>query len=504
MLGDQLHYHHSWLDDKDDKAIYALMEVRQETDYVSHHIQKIIGIFLAMREYKSFLEEQGKQIHYISLDDNENKQSIPDNLDYLIDKYNIEKLEYLLPDEYRLEQQLKDYCDQLDIQTEAFDTEHFLTSRYELKDFFEGKKSYLMESFYRMMRKKYDILMKGDDPETGQWNYDKDNRKKIPLDTSVPIPKSFSKDVSDIKNMIDQSGTKYIGNIDEKNFIWPVNRKESLELLDFFAKDCLPDFGTYQDALHPEEWSLFHSRLSFALNTKMLHPLEVIRRVEKEYHDGRRNISISQAEGYIRQILGWREYMRGIYWAHMPEFANKNFFAHKRNLPEWFWNGKTKMKCLSHAINQSLKYAYAHHIQRLMITGNFCLLAGIDPNQIDEWYLGIYIDAFEWVEITNTRGMSQFADGGIVGTKPYVSSANYIDKMGHYCNECHYSKSKKTGEKACPFNSLYWHFYARNEDKLSKNPRIGMMYRTWEKMDNNKKEELLDQADKYLEDINKL
>jgi deoxyribodipyrimidine photolyase-related protein len=241
---------------------------------------------------------------------------------------------------------------------------------------------------------------------------------------------------------------------------------------------------------------LFHSRLSFSLNNKMLSPLEVVEKVERYWFANQDRINIAQVEGFIRQIIGWREYMRGVYWAKMPEYATLNFFGHNRKLPEFYWSGKTKMNCLKHSIGQSLEKSYAHHIQRLMVTGNFALLAGIHPDEVDQWYLGIYIDAIEWVEITNTRGMSQFADGGIVGTKPYVSSANYIDKMSDYCKGCHYDKSLKIGEKACPFNSLYWHFYHRNEDKLAKNPRIGMAYRTLEKMKD--KSKILDQAEKYL------
>jgi deoxyribodipyrimidine photolyase-related protein len=221
--------------------------------------------------------------------------------------------------------------------------------------------------------------------------------------------------------------------------------------------------------------------------------------VEKYWYRHQDRIGIAQVEGFIRQIIGWREYMRGVYWAKMPEYQGLNYFAHERPLPDFFWTGKTKMNCLRHAIGQSLQHAYAHHIQRLMVTGNFALLAGIHPDAVDEWYLGIYIDAIEWVEITNTRGMSQFADGGIVGTKPYVSSANYIDKMGDYCGSCFYDKTKKTGDRACPFNSLYWHFYHRHADKLANNPRIGMIYRTWEKMKD--RQAILDQAEKYLGEL---
>jgi deoxyribodipyrimidine photolyase-related protein len=254
----------------------------------------------------------------------------------------------------------------------------------------------------------------------------------------------------------------------------------------------------------PNEWSLYHSRISFSMNVKMISPQEVIERAIEEWKKRPTEIEFNQLEGFVRQIIGWREYMRGIYWLKMPEYATMNFFNNQEKLPDWFWTGKTKMNCMKDAINQSLNYAYAHHIQRLMITGNFALLAGIDPDEIDAWYLGIYIDAIEWVEITNTRGMSQFADGGIVGTKPYVSSASYIDKMSHYCGTCFYKKALKTGEKSCPFNSLYWNFYDRNEDKLAKNPRIGMMYNVWRKMKPEDKSSLLEQADYYLKNINEL
>jgi deoxyribodipyrimidine photolyase-related protein len=292
--------------------------------------------------------------------------------------------------------------------------------------------------------------------------------------------------------------------VNPKAFIWATTREESLQLLDFFVENCLENFGNFEDAMHPSYWSIYHSRLSFSMNIKLLSPLEAVNRAVKFWEENQDRISISQIEGFVRQIIGWREYMRGIYWAKMPDYESLNYFDHNRKLPDWFWTGETKMNCLKHSIGQSLDYAYAHHIQRLMVTGNFTLLTGIHPDQVDEWYLGIYIDAIQWVEITNTRGMSQYADGGIVGSKPYVSSANYIDKMSHYCGTCFYDKSKKIGYKACPFNSLYWDFYDRHADKLSKNPRIGMAYVTWNKMQTEQKSEILKQAEIYLNDIENL
>ncbi|MEL6926171.1 MAG: cryptochrome/photolyase family protein, partial [Bacteroidota bacterium] len=433
---------------------------------------------------------------YYELDHPDNTQNLTKNCQQIIDQYQLQNFQYQLPDEYRLDQQLRSFGESLEkkgIAVNSVDTEHFMSERGELADFFEGKKTYLMESFYRSMRRRYDIMMDGKEPLTGKWNYDADNRKKLPKDHNVTPPKLFEKDLSDLKELIEAQGVKTIGSVDGRHFIWPTDREESLELLSFFVEECLPLFGSYQDAMTPTDWSLYHSRLSFSINSKILSPLEVVQVAIKHWEKNQETISISQIEGFVRQIIGWREYMRGVYWAKMPDYAGLNFLGHKRKLPKWFWTGQTKMKCLSHAIGQSLQFAYAHHIQRLMVTGNFALLAGIDPDEVDEWYLGIYIDAIQWVEITNTRGMSQFADGGIVGTKPYVSSANYIDKMSHYCKGCHYNKKQKTGEGACPFNSLYWHFYDRHEDKLARNPRIGMAYRLWNKMNPDNKEAILKQ-----------
>lgn len=503
ILGDQLNSKHSWFSTVDDSVTYVLMEVRSETDYVVHHIQKVVGFFKAMRTFADELKVQHNVI-YIPLDDVSNKQSFAENIQYLVEQHNFTHFEYQLPDEYRLDQILQQLCQSLTISFKAYDSEHFLATRNELGGFFSGKKTFLMESFYRYMRKKHYVLMEGTQPLTGKWNYDQENRKKLPSQHKPIEPLVFDWDVSEIVIMIEKANCKTIGTINPKAFLWPINRKQSLELLDFFVTECLPFFGTFQDAMTPSEWSIYHSRLSFSMNVKMISPKEVIDRAIEEWQRRPDEIQYNQLEGFVRQIIGWREYMRGIYWNQMPNYSQLNYFNHTTKLPDWFWTGNTKMNCLKHSIKQSLDYAYAHHIQRLMITGNFALLAGIHPDEVDQWYLGIYIDAIEWVEITNTRGMSQFADGGIVGTKPYVSSASYIDKMSHYCGSCFYKKSIKTGEKACPFNSLYWNFYDRHKDKLSKNPRIGMMYNVWNKMKSEDKIALLEQADTYLKKINEL
>lgn len=504
ILGDQLNSNHSWYKKVDNNITYVMMEVRTETDYAQHHIQKVVGFFAAMQAFANALKVNKHDVIYIYLNDKINLQSFEKNILSIIKENNISHFEYQLPDEYRVDEHLKHLCSKLSIASTVYDTEHFLATRNEVGDFFKGKKTFLLESFYRAMRKKYNLLMDGDQPLNGQWNFDADNRKKLPLNHKATAPFIFNNDVKDILAEIKKTNVKTIGNIDASNFIWPINRKQSLALLHFFVSECLPLFGTYEDAMTPTEWSLYHSRLSFSMNTKMLSPLEVIQGAIDEWKKRQQEISFNQLEGFVRQILGWREYMRGIYWLKMPEYATLNFLEHKNKLPDWYWTGKTKMKCLSHSISQSLDYAYAHHIQRLMVTGNFALLAGVHPDEVDAWYLGIYIDALEWVEITNTRGMSQFADGGIVGSKPYVSSATYIDKMSHYCGSCYYKKNIKVGEKACPFNSLYWNFYDKHEDKLAKNPRIGMMYNVWRKMKPEDKAALLQQADFYLKNINEL
>jgi deoxyribodipyrimidine photolyase-related protein len=504
ILGDQLNSNHSWFKSVDDSVTYVMMEIRTETDYTQHHIQKVVGIFAAMQNFAQQLKSNNHNLIYFHLNDENNLQSFQSNIQSIISKHQFTNFEYQLADEYRVDEDLKQLCNAISISSISVDSEHFFTTRTELGAFFEGKKTILMESFYRAMRKKHNVLMEGDQPLTGKWNYDSDNRKKLPKDHKPTSPLVFNNDVSDILIEIKKTDIKTIGSIDANNFLWPINREQSIELLDFFATECLPLFGSFQDAMSPNEWSIYHSRISFSMNIKLISPKEVIERVNKEWQERSNEIEYHQLEGFVRQIIGWREYMRGIYWNEMPSYANLNYFNNLEKLPSWFWTGNTKMNCLKDAINQSLNYGYAHHIQRLMITGNFALLAGVHPNEIDAWYLGIYIDAFEWVQITNTRGMSQFADGGIVGTKPYVSSASYIDKMSNYCGSCYYKKSIKTGDKACPFNSLYWNFYDKNESKLAKNPRIGMMYNVWRKMKPEDKTALLEQADFYLKNINNL
>jgi deoxyribodipyrimidine photolyase-related protein len=354
------------------------------------------------------------------------------------------------------------------------------------------------------MRKKHDILMQNDQPIGDKWNFDKLNRRSIGKSIELKDFVLPARNVSNIIEMLKNAGIETIGSIDPLNFQWPVTRSDSLMVLEYFLKNNLHHFGTYQDAMDTRSPFLFHSLLSFSLNTKMISPKEVVDRSIAHWYDNSDKISIAQIEGFVRQILGWREYMRGIYWTYMPEYRKMNFFKHTNKLPVFYWSGDTRMNCLKSAIKQSLNLAYAHHIQRLMLTGNFALLVGVDPDEVDQWYLGIYIDAIEWVEITNTRGMSQYADGGIVASKPYVSSANYINKMSNYCRDCYYDRNKRHGKTACPFNSLYWNFFLQHHGLLANNMRTKMAYVNLNKMTSQERLNIKKQASKYLYQIDQL
>ncbi|WP_431135390.1 cryptochrome/photolyase family protein [Psychroserpens mesophilus] len=494
ILGDQLNKKHSWFKEKSDEVYYCLFEMRQETDYVKHHIQKVIGFFAAMRQFAEDLKAEGHTVFYIKINSEENKQKLTDNLSKLIEDHNIQHFEYIYPDEYRLDHQLSSYCKGLGITSKAVSAEHFYTNRDDLTNFFKGKKQYLMENFYRDMRRKHDILMIADQPEGGKWNYDKSNRNKWKGDVNIPTYKWFKNEVSEVVEDIQNAEIKTIGRFETKTFSYPITRVQALEQLKYFCKALLIHFGDFQDAMHTDEDYLFHSRLSFAMNLKLISPKDVVTTVMNYYRKHDDEIHISQIEGFIRQVIGWREYMRGMYWAFMPDYKTKNELDNHNKLPEFFWTGNTKMNCLKHAINNSLDNGYAHHIQRLMITGNYALLTQTHPDEVDDWYLGIYIDAIEWVQLTNTRGMSQFADGGKIATKPYVSSGSYINKMSNYCSDCHYNKSKKTGDDACPFNSLYWNFLDEKREQLGNNYRMGMMYSLLDKMDKQQLQSIKEKA----------
>ncbi|WP_426115392.1 cryptochrome/photolyase family protein [Massilia sp. PWRC2] len=483
VLGDQLNACHSWFNTADADVLLVFMEVRQETDYVLHHAQKLIAIFAAMRALAASLRQAGHRVAYFTIDAADNCHSLTANLDLLRARCGARVIEYQEPDEWRVDAQLAAWCASLPapVVGRMVSSEHFYTGRLDAARLFEGRAKWLMEHFYRHMRSTHQVLL--DDagkPQGGQWNFDADNRQKWPGLPAAPRDIRPLHDHTALWASIQGAGVASFGEPQADHFRWPRERAEALTQLAAFIDEALPHFGQFQDAMSSRAWRLFHSLLSFALNVKMLSPHEVVTRVEAAWRAG--SVPLAAAEGFIRQILGWREYVRGVYWAKMPHYAEHNVFEHRRELPRWFWDGNTRMRCMAHAIGQSLEHAHAHHIHRLMVIGNFALLAGLAPNAVHQWYLGVYIDAFEWVELPNTLGMSQYADNGMLATKPYVSGAAYIDRMSDYCKGCHYDKKDRNGERACPFNALYWDFFARNEARLGSNPRIGMVYPQLRKM----------------------
>lgn len=506
ILGDQLNHVHSWYVESDASTLYVIAELFDEATYTQHHVQKIHSFFLAMEAFAIHLKETGHQVLHLTLDDTKEIPGVDGLLSHLVAHYEAEKIEYQQPDEYRLLVLLREL--KLDgVVIEEFESEHFLVGFDELQAQFESGKKHRMEQFYRRLRSKRNILMENGEPLGGQWNYDATNRKKLKKSDlpEVPAPLLFANETRQVNKRLKDHGIKTIGN-SESPLTMPIDRQQSVELLEYFCRYGLPRFGDFQDAMtehSPYSWSLYHSRLSFSINSKLLSPLEVIEAAIEAYHQDE-NIDLTQIEGFVRQILGWREFIRGIYWANMPGYAELNHLEASRDLPEFFWSGDTNMNCVSRAVKQSLDHAYAHHIQRLMITGTFSLLAGIDPDQVDDWYLGIYSDAIEWAQMPNTRGMSQFADGGIIASKPYIASGNYINKMSDYCKNCRYDVKDKTSEKSCPFNSLYWNFVDTHRERFADNPRIGMAYRTWDRFDAQAQKAILDRARIYLADLESL
>jgi deoxyribodipyrimidine photolyase-related protein len=501
ILGDQLNGEHSWFAEVDDDITYCLFELRQETEYVRHHVQKILVFFAAMRRFAQTLREAGHKVEYLPLDAEDNAHSLTDNLARLLQQGAYQRFEYQYPDEYRLDRQLTEFCAGLEIEHVVCDSEHFLTERDAVRQMFEHKKTALMETFYRHMRKHHDVLMDGDQPCTGKWNHDQANRNKLPRGQALPNYPAYRHDVSELQQLLTVSGVDCFGEVDASALDWPLTAAEAEQELDDFLQHRLRHFGDYQDALSERGPWLFHSRLSVAMNLKLIAPQAVIDQAVAHWQANQDSIAFSQIEGFVRQILGWREFMRGIYWWQMPEYTTRNHFDQHQGLPSCYWDGDTELACLRHSTTQSLRYAYAHHIQRLMVLGNFALLTGTDPAQVDAWYLGVYADAIEWVQLPNTRGMSQYADGGLLATKPYVSGGAYINKMGDHCSGCRFDVQQKTGADACPFNYLYWHFIDQHMDKLQGNQRMAMMLSQWRKRKEADKQAVRASAGEFLQQL---
>ncbi len=500
ILGDQLSHGLSSLKFANKSQDRILMcEVHDEATYVKHHKKKIALLFSAMRHFAKELSSDGWKVDYIKLDDKNNSGSFKGEVERALSRHTIENIVITEPAEYRVMQDVKSWSKQFDKSVEVLPDNRFIATHHEFESWAEGRKQLRMEYFYRDMRRKTNLLMDGDKPEGGKWNYDSENRKPAKDDMFMPKPVRFEPDkiTQEVLKLVATKFDDHFGDLEP--FWFAVTHEQANEVLDYFLEAALPSFGDYQDAMLTGQKFLYHSLLSAYINCGLLNPLEVCKRVEIEYKKGR--VPLNAAEGFIRQIIGWREYVRGIYWLKMPEYVKRNFLEADRKLPDFYWTGKTDMTCLREAITQTKEEAYAHHIQRLMVTGNFAMLAGVDPHEVHEWYLAVYADAYEWVELPNTLGMSQFGDGGILGSKPYAASGNYINKMSDYCKDCRYDVKQKIGEDACPFNALYWHFLIRNEDKLKGNPRLGQVYRTWNKMDEKKRSSYLDSANQFLNSL---
>ncbi|MCB5198761.1 cryptochrome/photolyase family protein [Loktanella sp. TSTF-M6] len=492
VLGDQLSPELSALQKASKSTdIVVMAEVADEASYVAHHPKKIAFLFASMRKFAAQLRADGWTVDYTRL--GEGSDSICGVLMRAAEEYDANRVLATEPGEWRLIEALR-HCP---VTVEQLPDDRFIASHKEFEGWAEGRKALRMEYFYREMRRKTGLMMDGDTPAGGQWNYDEDNRKPPPEGIDFAGPMRFTPDetVEEVLQLVERRFGNSFGDL--RPFWFATDRGQARQHLAHWVKKGLPDFGTYQDAMMDDERFMYHSIVGLYINAGLLNPMEVCEAVEKAWQDG--DVPINAAEGFIRQIIGWREYIRGIYFREGPDYIHRNGLDHTRDLPGLYWGDATDMRCMSRAIEQTKEEAYAHHIQRLMVTGNFALLAGIDPFQVHEWYLRVYADAYEWVEAPNVIGMSQFADGGIIASKPYVSSGNYIHKMSDYCGSCAYSVTKKTGKGACPFNLLYWHFMDRHREKFASNNRIGRIYGTWDRMDDAKKETILSEAQAFLD-----
>lgn len=501
VLADQLSHNLSALDGLNKtEDVVLFTEVRAETDYVPHHPKKVAFLFAAMRHHAAALRDDGVRVRYVEFEDPGNAGAIPDELNRAIEAVSPDRVILTECGEYRLHQALSDWAKTVSVTVEMRPDTRFLASKEDFAEWSRGRKQLRMEYFYREMRRRYGILLEPNgDPMGGKWNYDAENRKSLSTEETPPPPLWIEPDetTTSVLDLVARHFDKNPGSL--KNFRFAVTREDAARSAADFIERRLPLFGDYQDAMARDEPFLYHALIGLYLNAGLLDPLDLCRRAEKAYRDGA--APLNAAEGFIRQILGWREYVRGIYWLKMPDYAETNHLNAQRDLPSFYWTGETEMNCLRHAIGQTLDEAYAHHIQRLMVTGNFALIAGIAPKQVCEWYLAVYADAYEWVELPNTHGMALFADGGVLGSKPYAASGKYIDRMSDYCADCVYSPKQPTGPKACPFNYLYWDFIARNADTLDGNPRMGMIYKTWARMKDDRKADIRRDAKTFLEEL---
>ena len=484
-----------------DDSIVLMMEVADETAYVKHHKAKIAFILSAMRHHAERLHALGWTVDYVTLDAPDNRGSFTSEVARAVERHQPRAIHVTEPGEWRVRSMIESWETRFAIPVTIHEDDRFLCSHAEFDSWAAARNQLRMEFFYRDMRRKTGLLMTDTgEPEGGQWNYDADNRKPAPdRDLLMPHPIRFRPDgvTQAVLDMVADRFADHIGSLDYFHFA--VTHDEALRQRKRFLDDALPRFGDYQDAMLTDEPFLWHSILSPYINAGLLDPLDLCREVEARYRAGK--VPLNCAEGFIRQIIGWREYVRGVYWHEGPDYGKRNALEAQRDLPDFYWTGETEMHCLAQAIGQTIDHGYAHHIQRLMITGNFALIAGIDPHQVHVWYLEVYADAYEWVEMPNTIGMALFADGGLLGSKPYAAGGAYINRMSNYCGTCRYDVKKRVGDDACPFNALYWDFIARNERRLARNPRMAMPYRNWQRMKEEDRAATRKQAARFLESL---
>ena len=501
ILGDQLSPEMSSLRDVGRSSdLILIAEVMEEATYVRHHKKKIAFLFAAMRHFARELEGAGYRVRYVKLDDPDNQRSLRGEVARALEENSdLTSLVVTRPGEWRLLQDMETWGDLLPVPVELREDTRFVVPFKEFEAWAKGRKQLRMEYFYREVRRKTGLLMDGEEPAGGQWNYDSENRKRLPKSKSTPhrfLPAADAL-TREVMALVETRFANHFGDLEP--WVFATTRAGAEEARDHFIAEILPGFGDWQDAMARGEPWMWHSLLSAYINCGLLDPLDVCRRAEAEWKAGR--APLNAVEGFIRQIIGWREYVRGIYWLKMPGYAQMNALDAHRPLPEFFWTGDTPMRCMAEAIGQTKRYAYAHHIQRLMITGNFALLAGLSPVEVNEWYLLVYADAYEWVELPNTHGMALHADGGLMASKPYAASGNYISKMSDYCETCTYDVKQRTGKKACPFNFLYWDFIDRHEAQFKNNPRMAVICKSINRMSVSERDAIRAEAARFLGEI---
>lgn len=495
VLGDQLDVEASALDDFDaSQDMVWMAEVEQESTHVPSSLQRIALFLSAMRHFREVLDARGLRVWYSQLDDEANLGTLAKELQRAIDELAPQACVMTAPGDWRVLKDIQSVCEANALPLDLRDDRHFFSTVRDFAAHAKGRKQLRMEFFYREMRKRTGILMDGAEPMGGQWNFDADNRSSFPRSgpVALPPPMRFEPDAitQSVMDLVKQRFASHAGNLDTLG--WAVTREQALSALAHFIAHSLPQFGQYQDAMWEGEVWLYHSHLASAMNLKLLRAREVVAAAEAAYARG--EAPLPAVEGFIRQILGWREYVRGIYWTQMPGYAARNTLGATEPLPAFYWTGETDMACLRDAIKLTLKHGYAHHIQRLMVTGLYALLRGVAPQAVHEWYLSVYVDAVEWVELPNTLGMSQFADGGVMASKPYVASGKYIDRMSNHCKNCRYQPSESTGENACPFTTLYWQFLITHEAELKGNPRMAMQLKNLSRLDEARRAAIHEQA----------